>query len=671
MKGLKRFLVLVLFGLLTLSIAGCNELNNVEPTGENVGSFTSYKQLRAYLDSNLNDSQNMYFYRDGDGTVNEAVTYADGLDATEDSTPDYSKTNNQVDGVEESDRILTDGYKIYILSGSKFLIVDAKTLNIDYTYTMEDGNLSNMYLYADKIVLIANVYHTYETTCSIDDYWGYRYIFGDETVDPDVTDDTDEDLTTTESVITEATTYVCYKYTYGTEITVLDVSNTEEVSVDRSLYLDASYIVDSRMIDEQLYLVLDNNMYYYGYNEDDYIPKYRDSVVSDELLQVPANHIYFIPNDQHSYSFLTLVSFDVTDSKACDIKSYLGSSYRIYMSENNLYTTVYRSTFDENTERWEYSTYILRFEIIDGKLVYKALASVNGYPLDQFSMDEYDGVFRIATTAYSYGIEEWTIVNSLFLFDATTTGEMKQISVLSGLGKPGERIYAVRYAEDIAYVVTFVQTDPLYKIDLSDPENPTVLGELYEDGVSDYLHIITDNLMLGIGRQAETVGGRTNFTGVKVALYDTSGDTPVALDTYLVPGEYSYTNVMWDHKAFLSFSPKDENFTYVGIPVYEYYRDFRASSQNLYLFKIYDSGDLEFVTKLTHMIKEGLSYYRYFDSIERAVIIDDYIYTVSYSSVQKIDMNNNFEVIKRTELNPSYYEHWGYPEEDITTESVN
>ncbi|MDC7243599.1 MAG: beta-propeller domain-containing protein, partial [Sphaerochaetaceae bacterium] len=191
-----------------------------------------------------------------------------------------------------------------------------------------------------------------------------------------------------------------------------------------------------------------------------------------------------------------------------------------------------------------------------------------------------------------------------------------------------------------------------------------VVGELEEEGVSDYLHVITDDLLLGVGRQAETTAEWTSFTGVKVALYDTSGDDPVNLETYLVEGEYSYTNVIYDHKAFLSFTPTDADFTYVGIPVYEYYEDYYGFSQSLYLFKVYHSGDLELVTKLTHMETEDSGGYQYFDSIERAVIIENYVYTVSYSSIQMFDMNSEFSLLAETELNPSYYSYWGYPETD-------
>jgi uncharacterized secreted protein with C-terminal beta-propeller domain len=663
MKNIKKFLAIVLFGLLAFSIIGCNE-GTIDITGDNVGSFESYAQLKAYLEENMEDSNDRYYFNSAlEGAVDsmDVSTTMSAAPQADDTEKDFSETNNQVDGVSEADKILTDGYKIYIVSGNKFFIVDADTLDIDYTLTLDNGYMSEMYLYEGKVVLISNEYTYTESVCTYRNYYYDDYETSDE---GDEVDGSDETTTWFDDIneSTETSTYICYDYNYGTKISILDVSDSTDVSVERELFFDSAYLIDSRMIEEQFYLILNNYMYNYGFDEENYVPMYKDSVVSDELMLLPANRIFFMPNNEDSYSFLTLVSFDVTADDEASVKAYLGSSWQLYMSQNNLYTVVQQWNYIESEGFYDYHTYVMRFEIVSGELVYKAMGEIEGYPLNQFSMDEYDGVFRIATTGYEYNEEGWDISNSLFLLDATSEGEMDLISVLSGLGKTGERIYSARFSEETAYIVTFEQIDPLYKLDLSDPENPVVVGELEEEGVSDYLHEITDDLMIGIGRQAETVGEWTNFTGVKIAIYDTTGDVVENLDTYLVEGEYSYTNVMWDHKAFLSFTPDGADFTYVGVPVYEYYEDYYGYSQSMYLFKVYHSGNLELVSKLTHMVEETEGYYRYFDSIERAVIIDNHVYTVSYSSIAMFDMDDDFNRVEQTELNPSYYSYWGYPE---------
>jgi len=671
MKVMRKLLAFVALGLFTFVLSACNEAY-IEPNGENVGSFASYDQLKDYLLKFYESNGDRYYLGGSWSMLENNSVEADFAATTTDAatTPDYSRTNNQVEGVEEADKILTDGYKIYIASGSIFYIVDAETLDIDYSFEIDNGSFQGLYLYQGLVVLLSYEYNYFETEDCQYYYYGPVYADDAETVtsvDGDETVTTDSDLytgETTEEERTYDTTEYCvnWTYTYGTRVRVLDVSDTDNVTTEREVYFDSSYLVDTRMIDENLYIVLDNYMIRYYFSEELFVPRYMDSAVSNQLVDLSPNQIYYMPNDSESFSYLILASFDVTDNnQEASIKSYLGSTYEIYMSLDNLYATIYRWNYLELEGRYEYKTFIMRFEIVDGELMFKALGEVSGSPLNQFSMDEYDGVFRIATTGYSYTETSWNIDNFMYLLDATSEGTMNQISVLNNLGKPGERIYSVRFSEETAYVVTFVQTDPLYKLDLSDPENPEIIGELYEDGVSDYLHEITDTLLLGIGRQAEEIDGWTRFTGVKVALYDTSGDTPVNLETYLVEGEYSYTNVMYDHKAFLSFTPQGADFTYVAIPVFEYYDDYLGCSQSMYLFKVYHSGDLEFVTRLTQMVEDQEGYYRYFDSIERAVIIDNYIYTLSYSSIHKFDINDEFSMVATQDLNTLYYYYYGYP----------
>jgi len=634
---LKRFVVLSLVAMLSVTLFACQSLpittTEVLPTPESVGNFSSYDELKTYLSTYYEESNNnLFLYRNGD--INFADSALEGSVVTTTATASYnsdsdqqktySETNNQVEGVYESDTILTDGVYIYVTSNSHFYIVDSETLAIVFTYSYENAYLIGMYLYNDKVVVLSSEY-SYE-----------------ETTDSEKTD-----------------YYYWYRYSYGIRANVFDVSDIDNVEIMKSLYFDSASIVDTRMIDGTVYMVLDNYAIYYGYSGDDFVPEYLDSVLGDSTISLPAENIYYMPNDNQSFGYLLLISFSVNNNEAANVKAYLGSSYQIYMSHNNLYTIIYRSNYDSETNQYSQDTFILRFQISNEELVYQAIGKVEGMPIDQFAMDEYEGVFRIATTGYNYNWNDQTnsTTNTMFLLDATTVNQMTEISRLEDLGKANERIYSVRYSDDYAYLVTFVNTDPLYKLDLSNPSLPFVAGFLEEDGVSDYLHeIIKDQLMIGIGRQAETVGTWTHFTGVKVALYDTTGASPAMIETYFVEGEYSYSPVVYDHKAFVSYTPVDSDFTYVVIPVYEYSDLWFHSSQSAYVFKVYFTGDLEFVTKLTHMDENSENpYYYYFDSIERTVMIGDRIYTVSYTKIQMYDMNDNFTLLASTQLEADYY----------------
>ena len=650
---MKKFIMLFIAIFSSIVIISCSQKTTTEkitPTGDNVGAFSSYEQLKDYLGDFYEYSNNRY-YLFGDAALESGAPEVnaptnDSVDFGDQEERDHSTSNDQVEGVNEADTILTDGYFIYIVSGNKFFMIDAETLEITYTYEYPDGYFSGLYLYEDKVVLLGNYYAYIDLT-----------VAEDPTVDPTVdSDESKEDYWYP---------IYYYRYVYGTMITVLDVSNPDNVEVARELKFDSSYLTTSRMIDGYLYLVLNNYSISYYYDEETFIPKYYDSVVSDEMIDLPASSIYFIPNNAEDFSYLMLASFDVTDNDDAKVKAYLGSTYQTYMSADNLYATVYKYQYIEQTNTYENYVFILRFELEDHELSYKALGQVDGSPLNQFSMDEYDGVFRIAVTGYEYTNQETIITNTLYLLDATSDNEMTEISKLTGLGKPGERIYAVRFSEEIAYVVTFVSIDPLYKLDLSDPQNPEILGEWYEEGVSDYLHEITDNLMIGVGRQVETDEyGWTRFTGVKIALYDTSADTVVNLETYFVEGEYSYSSVGWNHKAFIYFTPEGEDFTYIAIPISVYSENYYRYSQMMYVFKVHHSGDLELVAQLQHTDEVN----NYFDTIEKAVMIENYIYTLSYSQIQVFNMDDEFNFVDSVVFNELYYHDYNYTEEPIASE---
>jgi uncharacterized secreted protein with C-terminal beta-propeller domain len=647
--NMKKFIVSFLAVFTMIIFVACESKPLQIPTGDNVGSFASYEQLGEYLKQFYEEQDNQIYYFGGmleDSA--EVLAPTNGIDLeSEKSTRDYSKVNSQVEGVEESDTLLTDGYYIYIASGNKFFMIDAETLSIVYTYEFIEGYLEGLYLYEDSVVLFGSYYHYEEQ----------------------IIEEENPDETTEEGVVSEDYKadyyYPYFRYIYGSKVIVLDKSDPENVEVTRELVFDSSYIASTRMINGYLYLIMNNYQISYYYQEEDFVPKIMDSVIHDELEQLPANQIFFMPNDGENFSYLILASFKVNDDETASVKAYLGSTYQIFMSQNNLYTTVYKYRYNEVDKTYEDQTFIMRFAIEDNELAYKAIGEISGMPLNQFSMDEYDGVFRIAVTDYDYNGMETVITNTLYLLDATTDDTMTKISELGGLGKPGERIYAVRYSGAEAYVVTFVNTDPLYKLDLSDPENPSVLGELYEEGVSDYLHEITEGLMIGVGRQAETnTYGQTVFTGVKIALYDTTGDDPVNLETYLVEGQYSYSRVTYDHKAFVYFAPEGEDFAYIAVPVSIYSDNYYRYSQKMFVFKVYYSGDLELVAELEHMTSDS----SYFDTIEKAVMIENYIYTLSYSQLQVFNMESDFEFVDGVVYNEVYYRDYFYTEEPVASD---
>jgi len=180
-------------------------------------------------------------------------------------------------------------------------------------------------------------------------------------------------------------------------------------------------------------------------------------------------------------------------------------------------------------------TGIVRVDVTDDGLAVAATGSVPGEPLDQFSLDQYDGTLRIATTIPAAGDAD--SVNDLYTLD---TQSLQRRGAVTGMGET-ERVYSVRYVDDTAYVVTFRRVDPFHVVDLSNPAAPEEVGELKLPGYSSYLHPVDENHVLGIGEEDGDV---------KTVLFDVSDPSdPTIADSTILDREYSA--VAQTHHAFL------------------------------------------------------------------------------------------------------------------------
>lgn len=230
------------------------------------------------------------------------------------------------------------------------------------------------------------------------------------------------------------------------------------------------------------------------------------------------------------------------------------------------------------------------------RLSVNAVSSVPGRPLNQFAIDEHDGNVRIATTTgetlFSGNQDS---VSDVYVLD----GKLNMLGAVTDLGK-GERIYAVRFLGDSAYVVTFRQIDPFYVLDLSSPRRPKLQGELKIPGYSSYLHPLTDELILGVGKEGSQV---------KVSLFDVSRPTnPREADKFILD-EYS-SDILDTHHAFLHDS-KHKAF-------------FIPATRGGYVFS-YTGSRLALETAID------------MNEAKRAVFIDDYLYIVGRDEIVVLD----------------------------------
>ncbi len=292
---------------------------------------------------------------------------------------------------------------------------------------------------------------------------------------------------------------------------------------------------------------------------DDWLPAYRvvengDSVDSGLLFDCDRTHL---PMEFAGFGSIGILTVDANAGFALtDSLGVITDGQTVYASTDRL--TVATPRYPE----WDFETGVVKdgeiartalhnFDITDPvRATYVASGRVDGTLLNQYSLSEYDGYLRVATTR-QVGTD-WNETVSAVVVLAERDGALVETGRVDGLGK-GEQIFAVRYQGDLAYVVTFRQTDPLYVIDLSDPSAPKARGELKIPGFSSYLHPIGDGLLLGVGQDA-TDEGRT--TGAQMSLFDvTDPDNPVRIDTLPLGAKNSSSIVQWDARAFNYWSP--------------------------------------------------------------------------------------------------------------------
>ena len=433
---------------------------------------------------------------------------------------DYSKTNTQVQGVDEADIIKTDGQYIYYVRGGAVEIVKANS----------DGSFE--YMSAFKL--------------PSGNYLEFKEIF----VDGD-----------------RITAIGMYNKNDGpyTQAVVINTENKKDPKLERTVEVKGEYAT-SRKIGGSVYFAANQNLYwwyYYDWDSDAGImPPYRDTAVSEEEICPGYDKLYCFPDFTES-SITTLVGFNIDrpDDEAF-IESILGlDGANIYMSHNALYIAAVKYNYSYGDSRC--STLIYKFAADDGELVFVKKGSVPGSVLNQFSMDEYENYFRIATTDQDYG-NGWTKYNGLYVID----GNMEIVGKIENIA-PGEQIYSARFMGGRAYMVTFKQVDPLFAIDLSDPENPEVLGALKIPGYSNYLHPYDENHLIGFGKDTVLDAyGNVYYTSMKISLFDVTDMTnPIEMFVETIGGRGTESELLTNHKALL-FS-KEKNLLAFPVTVYD------------------------------------------------------------------------------------------------------
>ncbi|MEI6266643.1 MAG: beta-propeller domain-containing protein [bacterium] len=573
---------------------------------------------------------------------------------------DYSKTNVQVEGVDEADTVKNDGEYIYTVRQGNIDIVKA--------YPAEDAKLV-------KTIKVVESNNTDASPSSImpEEYTGSDYgnvsqlfiaknrllAIGNKTVTKE---------TSTNNSIIERFTKPYNPSTTYTFIKIWDTSNKTNPKLTRSVEYEGNYSA-GRMIGDNVHLVLNT---YPNYNvitpQTDalsLLPKYSDVQGSAKAVYKPtcgcADVEYFknVNNieDKTNNTFVSVVSLSIKDeTKEINRRTIIGNSDIVYASSQNLYlASLEQPIYTNYTRNTVSKTQFHKFKLVGNNSEYLSSASIEGSALNQYSMDESNGFFRVAATKGSITDTVNKSTNNIYVFN----GDMKQVGALEDLA-PGEEIYSARFMGDRGYLVTFKKVDPFYVIDLKDPEKPAVLGYLKIPGYSDYLHPYDENHIIGIGKEAidastEAIESRNLdfawYQGVKMAIFDVTDVTnPKEMFKTVIGDRGTDSPVLTDPKAFLF--DKAKSLLSLPISLAELTPEQKASTgaeantygtdtfQGAYVYKVDLEKGFQFRDRITHKTtnensKNNYSYdYAANSTISRILYIGDILYTISDSMIQ-------------------------------------
>ena len=422
---------------------------------------------------------------------------------------DFSQTNVQVAGVDEGDLVKTDGEYIYSLSGGKLYINKVNKGIIENQSTIDtELDRAELYLSGNKLVVAGN-----------------RYEGGNRPVP-----------------VGRAISDMSIAYYPGKNLSsykVYDITNKTSPSLRQTFELEGNSAA-TRVIGDTLYFVINKYINYYYGDDSELVPTFRDTKTGAELKSLPVESIAYFPDSEQNNTYMIVGAMDLSEEREVIFQTYLNDSANFYMNMDSLYIT--RSNWRTG------NTSIYRFKVTPQSVDYISEGSVAGTVLNQYSMDEHKGYFRIATT----GAEG----NRITIFDRS----LNQVGKTPELAK-GESIQSVRFMGDIAYMVTYLQTDPLYSVDLSDPYSPVVLDELKIPGFSTYLHPVEGDWLVGFGRHTtdtffrddsgrEIIAG-TRDMGQKVSLFDISDPKRLKEVDVMMLGENTWSEAFNNPKALM------------------------------------------------------------------------------------------------------------------------
>jgi hypothetical protein len=618
---------------------------------------------------------------------------------------EYSETNTQVEGVDEADIVKTDGSHIYMVHGNELFVLNswpASDASIQSRLPIE-GSAIELFVAEGIAVVFSTLYDQ-----------------GDLIEQP------------------PADSFMgSFGYYYGaqfTKVTMIDAA-ADEPTVLRELLIEGSYL-SSRRHGSTVRAVLQGGfrvppVFYASieYNDpwgrpysdeeierqvdawrDRTIAGVRSTLISDWLpsereiidgaLTPPARRctdFYAPPPGLSSYGLSNIVSFDMLDTNSpLGGAIVLGAADEVYSNDETFVLSQRDYRWDQQFVEQE-RTVLHLFDLDEADTNYRASGFVPGHIVDQFSIDEREGVLRISTTTQSFQnvvpdvarqeTDEWVDVasqrstdNRVIALRASADEEeqsLVRVGISPPLGRDGETIYSTRFVGDRAYVVTFQRTDPLIALDVSTPEEIKVLGELHIPGFSDYMHPIDADHLLTIGQNASSTG---QVLGLMLQIFDVSDPTDPRLQHTFPYEQSGWSEANTNHKAFTFFQPSGD-VAYDGLLAFPFTSYSSTFLSTLEVFEVSLENGFSRRGSIDHTAlvqscydQNGISPQFGFDGytcgapeVRRGLFAfglegadEGYVYSISYGGMLVHDLANLAEPIAEVPLpSPDYNEHRG------------
>ena len=628
----------IIAGLALILLPGIVVLNTHPTTATNqhvMVPFTTYEELHNFIltkSCNSTEVRNLYNPTPApvipDTTTNDlkisglSASFTTAAGASTSATPSHSQTNAQVAGVDELDTVKNDGTYIYTVTNNTVAIVraypvtDAKLL----AHVSVNGSLQGIFVDGNRLVVVSQQYQQYPT----------KFI---GSVQPGT------------GAFPVATVYPIFlNYPQTTSLSIFDITYHSNPVLTTTLVVNGT-LAGARLIGDYAYLVATEPVYCTG---PIVLP---ENVVDGRPLMMGIASVYHSDIADVAHSFTTVVGINVAQVNPTPAAKIflIGTSSNIYVSTHQIYLT--QPIWSQNEQ-----TAVHRISIDAGSISYQATGTVSGHVLNQFSMDEFNGDFRIATTGYGPGPVASTGGVSPSYVQRTNlyvlNSGLHTIGKLEGLS-PGEQFYAARFMGDRAYLVTFQRMDPLFVIGLQDPTQPKVLGQLSISGVSDYLQPYDETHLIGFGKSSQNVTWENAalFQGLKLSLFDvTDPGHPIDTSDFFAGDRGSDSPALTDHKSVLF----DQSLNLLVIPLSIALNQTTATCawcynppvwQGAYVFNVSVSNGIVLRGNVTQLPTGQLPTWNnsgFF--VTRALYISSVLYTVSNNMVKMNSLSDLTEL---------------------------